>query len=38
MGQDLEGNKDVPLSLSLNIAPYFAHHDGDEVLNFHGTN
>ena len=38
MGQDLENKEDVPTPPTPNVVLYFAHHDGDEVLNFRGTN
>jgi hypothetical protein len=38
MGQDLDNEADVPILPSPNIVPHFEHHDGDELLNFRGTN
>jgi hypothetical protein len=37
MGQNLESREDVPTLLSPNIAPDFAHHDGNEVLRCPGA-
>jgi hypothetical protein len=37
MGQNLESREDVPTLLSPNVAPDFAHHDGDEVLRCPGA-
>jgi hypothetical protein len=32
MGRDLESREDVPTPPSPNVAPDFAHYDGDEML------
>jgi hypothetical protein len=37
MGRDLESREDVPTPPSPNVAPDFAHHDGDEVLRCPGA-
>jgi hypothetical protein len=37
MGRDLESREDVPTLLSPNVAPDFAHHDGDEMLRCPGA-
>jgi hypothetical protein len=37
MGQDLESREDVPTFSSPNVAPDFAHHDGDGVLHCPGA-
>jgi hypothetical protein len=37
MGRNLESREDVPTLLSPNVAPDFAHHDGDEVLRCPGA-
>ena len=37
VGRNLESREDVPTLLSPNVAPDFAHHDGDEVLRCPGA-
>jgi hypothetical protein len=37
MGRDLESREDMPTPPSPNVAPDFAHHDGDEVLHCPGA-
>jgi hypothetical protein len=37
MGRNLESREVVPTLLSPNVAPDFAHHDGDEVLRCPGA-